>query len=74
MMSLTMLIAGVFFISGIIIQLDYWKYIPEKYEEIQKSFISKEEIKDFIEKAKNNDKILTCLKNRGGFFAQCLAQ
>ncbi|MFA6304328.1 MAG: hypothetical protein WCV73_02110 [Patescibacteria group bacterium] len=42
-MGLTSLVAGVFFISGIFIFLDYWKYNPERFEK----FMDKtEEIKD----------------------------
>ena len=71
MMWITGIIAGVFFVTGILIALDYFRYSGERYEK----FIN--EIKDtkiifnqFDENAKNSQ-ILNCLKIRGYFSKQC---
>jgi len=59
MMWMTGIIAGVFFVTGILIALDYFKYNEERYEkfideskDIRKEFYSKDEMeKIFLQKS-----------------------
>lgn len=77
-MWMTGIIAGVFFVTGTVIVIDYAFNRGETYEkfvdkttEIQKDFYSKDDLKPlFIDNTKNS-KILECLKIKGYFSIQC---
>ena len=78
MMSLTGIIVGVFFVTGILIALDYFKYNEERYEKFidevkntKNNFYTKDEAKSVINENSKNSQTLSCLKIKGYFSMQC---
>ncbi|MEK7128170.1 MAG: hypothetical protein AAB933_01225 [Patescibacteria group bacterium] len=84
MMWMTGIIAGVFFVTGILIAFDYFKYNQERYEkfidkitEIQKDYYSKNDIeRNFINKSdfysKNDIKSLFVENTKNSQILECL--
>ena len=62
----------------ILVALDYWKYNEERYEkfmdkreELKTTFLSKEDVKPFLEQHNRNVNILNCFKDKGYFSIKC---
>jgi len=83
--TFTMWVAGAiivaFFLAGLPIFFDYFRYSENQYEkfinkteEIKNNFYSKDELKSIIEENSNNKKILDCIKIKGYFTIQCFNQ
>jgi len=78
MMWMTGIIVGVFFVTGVAIMLDYFKYNEERYEkfidkteEIKNNLYTNEDLKETIEENEKNKNILNCLKIKEYFDVKC---